>query len=142
MVLKYLNSLRIPKTIKTYHVVFIMLAVLLLNNLGYGFKEYFENNDVSDSNNSPDGLPVGISRTDIPQGEEDMYILKSEIVPPVCPKCPDISVCPDKEAKCQPCPPCGRCPEPSFECKRVPTYRPNDNSMPRPILTDFSQFGI
>lgn len=130
MLSKYLKLLRIPRTIKTHHVFFIILAVLLLNNLGYGFKEYFDNKR------------EGITKSEIPEGEEDMYILKSEIVPPVCPKCPDVEVCPDKEAKCPPCPPCGRCPEPSFECKKVPTYRPDDNNMPRPILTDFSQFGI
>jgi len=29
----------------------------------------------------------GLRRIDIPAGDEDLYILKSEIVPPVCPKC-------------------------------------------------------
>ena len=39
------------------------------------------------------------------------YILKSEVVPPVCPKCPDSKSCP-RQKPCQPCPPCARCPEP------------------------------
>ena len=44
--------------------------------------------------------------------------------------------------KCPPCPPCARCPEPAFECKKVPNYsRGNSNHLPRPVLTDFSQFG-
>jgi len=29
-------------------------------------------------------------RRDIPDGQEDLYILKSQMVPPVCPKCPDM----------------------------------------------------
>ena len=31
-----------------------------------------------------------IHKRDIPQDQQDLYILKSQIVPPVCPKCPDI----------------------------------------------------
>ena len=49
------------------------------------------------------------------------YILKSEIVPPVCPKCPDSRSCP-RQKPCPPCPPPGRCPEPAFECKKVPSH--------------------
>lgn len=29
-------------------------------------------------------------KRDIPKGQEDLYILKSQIVPPVCPKCPEM----------------------------------------------------
>ena len=84
----------------------------------------------------------GIPRSMILPGDEDLYILKSEIVPPVCPKCPDVSVC-DKNEKCPPCPACARCPEPSFECKKVPNYnRRDDTYLPKPILSDFSQFGM
>ena len=68
------------------------------------------------------------------------YIKKSEVVPPVCPKCPDTRSCP-RPKPCQPCPPCGRCPEPAFECKKVPNYTAATNSkLPRPFLNDFSQF--
>ena len=74
------------------------------------------------------------------EGEEDQWILKSKIVPPVCPKCPE-PTCDTK--KCPPCPSCERCPEPAFECKKVPNYRStNDNYLPRPVLADFSQFGM
>ena len=31
---------------------------------------------------------AGIPAAQIPPGDEDLYILKSEMVPPVCPKCP------------------------------------------------------
>lgn len=42
-----------------------------------------------------------------------------------------------------PCPPCARCPESSFECKKVPNYNSiNDNLLPQPVLSDFSQFGM
>lgn len=84
----------------------------------------------------------GIPASQIPPGQEDLYILKSEVVPPVCPACPTISECPRQEP-CPPCPPCGRCPEPAFECKKVPNYTTNDDRyLPRPVLADFSQFGM
>ena len=91
-------------------------------------------------------LPKGIPRCQIPPGQEDLYILKSEVVPPVCPACPPpIVQCPDKTDvnKCPPCPPCARCPEPAFECKKVPNYSAfNPNYMPVPVLSDFSSFGM
>ena len=72
------------------------------------------------------------------------YILKSEIVPPVCPKCPDSRTCP-REKPAPPCPPCARCPEPAFECKKVPNYSAIDaanagNILPMPRLNSFAQF--
>jgi hypothetical protein len=89
-----------------------------------------------------DNTVNGISYSDIPPGQSDLYILKSEVVPPVCPACPPASACPRQEP-CQPCPPCARCPEPAFECKKVPNYSSsNDNFLPRPVLADFSQFGM
>ena len=78
----------------------------------------------------------GISKDEIPPGQEHLYILKSQIVPPVCPKCPEYSgggggggkggkgglkggdCCP----KAPPCPRPQRCPEPAFTCKKVPNY--------------------
>lgn len=45
--------------------------------------------------------------------------------------------------KCPPCPACARCPEPAFECKKVPNYsRSEDINAPRPVMADFSQFGM
>ena len=70
------------------------------------------------------------------------YILKSEVVPPVCPKCPDSRTCP-RQKPCPPCAPCARCPEPAFECKKVPNYSQQGiigGPLPRPLLNDFSQF--
>lgn len=87
-------------------------------------------------------LPQGIPRSQIPPGKEDLYILKSEVVPPVCPACPASSACPRQEP-CPPCPACARCPEPAFECKKVPNYNAiNNDYLPTPVLNDFSQFGM
>jgi len=106
-------------------------------------------NDSSSANNSSsyyNSLPPGISSNQIPTGQEDLYILKSQVVPPVCPKCPEpIVQCPNNfdESKCPPCPPCARCPEPAFDCKKVPNYNSfNSNYLPVPVLNDFSTFGM
>ena len=43
----------------------------------------------SNSNSAYDStLPPGIPKSMIPLGQEDLYILKSQVVPPVCPACP------------------------------------------------------
>jgi hypothetical protein len=84
-----------------------------------------------------------VSRSQIPPGDEDLYILKSQVVPPVCPACPSVTTCPIEKQKCPPCPPCARCPEPAFECKKVPNYSgQNDSYLPQPVMSDFSQFGL
>ena len=99
------------------------------DNTGYG-NQYYST------------VPQGVSRSQIPQGQEDLYILKSEVVPPVCPACPAAASCPRQEP-CPACPACARCPEPSFECKKVPNYNAIDNEyLPQPVLNDFSQFGM
>ena len=89
----------------------------------------------------------GIPASQIPSGQEDLYMLKSEMVPPVCPACPAMKCNGSNggggEKKCPPCPPCARCPEPAFECKKVPNYNSaNDTMFPRPVLNSFSQFGM
>ena len=83
----------------------------------------------------------GILKSEIPIGDQDLYILKSSIVPPVCPECPTLN-CGDCKTKCTPCPPCGRCPEPAFECKKVPNYKAGKTNpyLPLPWLNSFSQF--
>ena len=83
---------------------------------------------------------MGVRADDIPEGDEDLYILKSEVVPPVCPKCPDVAACP-RPKPCPPCPPCARCPEPAFRCKKVPNYTSrNQSELPLPMLNTFSAF--
>jgi hypothetical protein len=113
----------------------------------YGNTAYYAEAPTSnDSSQYDSSLPPGIPASQIPSGQEDLYILKSQVVPPVCPVCPackNNSNDPDGEPKCQPCPPCARCPEPSFECKKVPNYNAINNSyLPQPIVNDFSSFGM
>ena len=90
----------------------------------------------------PNNTVYGVSQNQIPAGQEDLYILKSQIVPPVCPACPSPGTC-NCGKKCPACPACARCPEPAFECKKVPNYQTsNSRYLPRPVLSDFSQFGM
>ena len=50
----------------------------------------------------------------------------------------------NKTESCPPCPACARCPQSMFECKKVPKYGESLGTahLPRPILTDFSPFGM
>jgi hypothetical protein len=101
-----------------------------------------------DSSAYYNSLPQGIPRSQIVPGEEDLYILKSQVVPPVCPAPVIIDKCKNDNAnndttKCPPCPACSRCPEPAFDCKKVPNYKAfNQDYMPVPVLSDFSGFGM
>ena len=99
-----------------------------------------------DSSAYYNSLPQGVSRSQILPGEEDLYILKSQVVPPVCPKCPDPIVQSSDSTdvtKCPACPACMRCQESPYECKKVPTYKAfNQDYMPVPVLSDFSGFGM
>ena len=129
---------------KIHLFIILLLSLVFCGCLGGFVREGMttQDEDSDDENSASSALPKGIRRSDIPPGKEDMYILKTEVVPPVCPACPQSSACP-KQEKCQPCPPCARCPEPAFECKKVPNYNStNDNYLPRPVLADFSQFGM
>jgi hypothetical protein len=108
------------------------------NYMNYSNQSQNYNQKYNYSNDLPEGIPA----SKIPPGQEDLYILKSEIVPPVCPACPSPLPCiKNKTDSCAPCPPCGRCPEPSFECKKVPNYSSNTNDIPDAIITPYSTFG-
>jgi hypothetical protein len=92
-------------------------------------------------------LPTGIPSSQIVPGTEDLYILKSQVVPPVCPACAATTGSYKKDsqdnAKCPPCPACARCPEPAFDCKKVPNYKSIDNqNLPFPVFNDFTSFGM
>jgi hypothetical protein len=93
-----------------------------------------------------DSIYIGIPKSQIPVGHENLYILKSQVVPPVCPECPSIDESFDDDSeKCPPCAPCRRCPEPAFMCKEIPSDSSNPSAnvyLPRPVLTDFSEFGM
>lgn len=99
-----------------------------------------------DSSAYYNSLPQGVSRSQILPGEEDLYILKSQVIPPVCPACPNPIVKSSDSTdvtKCPACPACMRCQESPYECKKVPTYKAfNQDFMPVPVLSDFSSFGM
>lgn len=176
------------------HVFLLFVSVLVFSNLGISIKEGMKNRELKkkqqkkaharaqsqahtraqaqEHTRAQRHVPPTYNANDfvtkdqIPAGDEHLYILKSKIVPPVCPKCPDVTVCPKaKNEKCPPCPPCGRCPVAPFECKKVPTYKSADQDyipnfvdgaltngmphmmgsttgagMPMPMLNDFSEF--
>ena len=124
---------------------------------------------------------TGSGKVGVPPGDEDLYMLKSRMVPPTNPPGSGNSMqggsgmqsgnsmqggsgmqggnsmqsegsdqglstgsgC-NRPAPVPPCPPCERCPEPAFDCKRVPNYNSvtSNQYLPRPVLTDFSQFGM
>jgi hypothetical protein len=99
-----------------------------------------------DSSAYYNSLPQGVSRSQIPPGEEDLYILKSQVITPVCPVCPNPIVQSSDSTdvtKCPACKPCGRCAEPAFDCVKRPNYKAfNQDYMPVPVLSDFSSFGM
>jgi len=106
------------------HLLLVLLFLVIVFNLG---------------SSNIEGMH-GIRRRDIAEGEEDLYILKSQVVPPVCPKCPSASACP-RPQPCPACPPCARCPEPAFTCKKVPNYTSrNQSQLPLPMLNTFAAF--
>ena len=120
----------------------LLLALICCNLFVGGIREPLENPDQYTGPNADSAEPLGVSQDQIPAGDEDLYILKSQVVPPVCPACPTVSGC-DKEKECPPCPPCGRCPETAFECKKVPNYNAvESDSLPRAVLSDFSTFAM
>jgi hypothetical protein len=120
------------------HLFILILLIIIGSSFGFVVKEYMANreevilgDDDLDTEEDSEAiwsrrrggnviLPMSkdIKKHNIPEGDEDLYILKSQIVPPVCPKCPDNRNCP-RPKPCPPCKPCGRCPESTFECKKV-----------------------
>ena len=119
-----------------------------VDNNTYRPAERVDNNTYgpAERNDYYNSLPPGIPRSQIPPGDEDLYILKSQIVPPVCPICPS-PIIQDIDnfnaTKCPPCPPCARCPEPAFDCVKRPNYNAfNPDYMPVPVISDFSGFGM
>ena len=101
---------------------------------GSGYAVKITNESKNDSkNDSKNGVP----RNQIPAGQEDLYILKSQALTPICPACPAPPKvnCDEKcsKSKCQPCPPCARCPEPQFNCVKVPNYNTTNLNQNLPI---------
>jgi hypothetical protein len=113
------------------HLALIVIGVLMLVNLGYSVKEGLESQGSYTKNDE-----------DKNDEDSDKYILKSQIVPPVCPKCPDVTVCPNNNNN-------GFVPQPFVNKDYSAGYNvaPGSGSgpltaayEPRPMLTDFSQF--
>lgn len=109
------------------HLALIVIGVLMLVNLGYSVKE---------------GMKSKKHRNNKKRNDEDKdkYILKTQIVPPVCPKCPDVTVCPNNSNA-----PSGWVPSPFANRDYNSQYNVAPGPItsayePRPILTDFSQF--
>ena len=75
------------------------------------------------------------------EGDDELYVLKSQIVPPVCPKCPDVKKC-DASKNCPSCPAPKRCPAKPFECKMVPKWSDPrlSKTEPKPVLNSFDTF--
>jgi archaellum component FlaF (FlaF/FlaG flagellin family) len=131
-------------------------------NVSSNYNEAYTQSLTSNADYSS-SLPKGIPKNMIPPGNEDLYILKSEVVPPVCPACPQpILKCGGGDNKPPPpCPPCARCPEPRFDCKKVPNYGTGNlganyfggggqfgsmpstsgNFLPYPSVSNYSTFG-
>lgn len=98
---------------------------------------------VYSSSNYSSSLPRGLPSSQIVPGTEDLYILKTQVVPPVCPACAATTGSYGKNTKCPPCPACARCPESSFDCKKVPNYNTMDSQdSPFPVFNDFTSFGM
>lgn len=117
---------------KTLFIIFFLLLFIVM--CGNKVVEGLKNEDKSNNEHE------GISKHQIPKGDEDLYILKSQVVPPVCPACPESINIPREKAP-PPCPPCARCPEPAFDCKKVPNYNSTQEQyLPKPMLTNFSNF--
>jgi hypothetical protein len=112
------------------HLALIVIGVLMLVNLGYSVKEGLVSH--SKKKKTP---------TEHDEEDKDKYILKTQIVPPVCPKCPDVTVCPNNST--------GMASQPFVSKDYASGYNVAHESVsgpitsayePRPILTDFSQF--
>jgi hypothetical protein len=101
---------------------------------------YSYSGDNNGSNDDSNDDSNGITQDQIPNGQEDLYILKSQALTPICPACPPPPKvdCDTKcgKSKCPPCPPCARCPEPQFDCVKVPNYNTTnlDQNLPIPWM--------
>lgn len=132
-----MHTILTKKTRQWLYPILILLGIVIIigcigKNMMTSFRETLENpSKKNDDKNREKKAP-----NPNPLANDNAYILKSSIVPPVCPKCPDL-ISSNKEKKCPPCPPCGRCPETKLKCESVlnPMMAANDLSIVRPNLT-------
>ncbi len=85
-------------------------------------------------------LPQGISGDQIPYGQDDLYILKTNVVPPVCPMCPSYTSTYPRQEPCPACPACSRCPESSSNSSN--SNNSNNYNDPTIVLNDYTSFGM
>lgn len=116
-----------------------------INHLANQNNQLISNIQSGALNRQPYNYPMpgmGIPGNQIPPGQQDLYILKSQVVPPVCPKCPTICST-NKEKNCPPCPACARCPPTSdnFTCKKVPDYTKPISNFTRQTQGDSEDYG-
>ena len=123
------------------HLALIVIGVLMLVNLGYSVKEVMKSQGKKDNYKNDE-----YKNEETDDEDSDKYILKSQIVPPVCPKCPDVTVCPNNNNNNNST---GFVPQPFANKDYLYGYNvaPGSGSgpltseyEPRPMLTDFSQF--
>ena len=133
-----------------------MISTSYKNNKNYDSYNKYNRRENSNNNNMFDSVSNGamngstysysgdndgITQDQIPNGQEDLYILKTQSPLPICPACPPPPKvdCNDKcgKSKCPPCPPCARCPEPQFDCVKVPNYNTTnlDQNLPIPWMS-------
>ena len=133
--------------LQRFHVYIALLALLLLCclvgfNRTEGYSNSCKNKKTKHHSSKHHSSKHHSSPTADDYFNDSNYMLKTAAIPPVCPKCPDVTI--DEKfhrKKCPTCPSCERCPEPSFTCKKVPDYSfTNMNYLPKPMLNDFSQF--
>ena len=81
-------------------------------------------------------LPDGIPKSKIPNGMEDLYILKTQILPVICPKCADV-IKPSDSTSTKPelCEQCSK-------QKNIEQDIHSNNKEPVPVLSNFTSFGI
>lgn len=118
------NTADYYKNLNPYHSNSLMPNESMVGSMAGGPMPGSLNEPPSSSNvEDKEGIPF----SQIPPGSENLYVLKSKIVPPVCPRCPSVDLSKIKaelgKAKCPPCPACARCPEDPFTCKKVPNYK-------------------
>jgi hypothetical protein len=96
-----------------------------------------------------DSTTSGITASNIAPKSADLYMLKTQMLPPNSPGggCSTTAASQPnniRPSEVPPCPPCERCPEPAFDCKKVPNYNSTQGNkyLPRPVLASFSQFGM
>ena len=95
-------------------------------------------------------MPPGIPKSQIPQGKEDLYILKTQIVPPVCPACPacertnsninsNTNTNSNSNMNSNTNSSLNISPNNSFNTQNISS---TNKSLPQPVLNNFSSFGM